>query len=176
MNGIAIKVNGEYKTYDVNSGMLVNCAHFVFDVGDDMFFVIPTNNVQRGDILLASYGPVCVIEAMENEIRAFDYKTGTIVSLVPERYVCFGATYFYSKIVSPFANVAAGGDMNKIMPLMMMSSMTKEGGDMSKMMAMSMMMNGGFNFNDMFGGMFGAPAEKSCNSDKCKCDCDKEAN
>jgi hypothetical protein len=172
MNGIAINVNGEYKTYDVNSGMLVNCADFVFDVGDDMFFVIPTNNVLKGDILLASSGPVCVIEVKDNEIRAFDYKSGTIVSLVPERYVCFGATYFYSKIVSPFANITAGGDMNKIMPIMMMSSMSKDGGDMSKMMAMSMMMNSGFNFNDMFGGMFGTPLTEKAPT----IECDKEAN
>ena len=33
MNGIAINVNGEYKTYDVNTGTLVNCADFVFDIG-----------------------------------------------------------------------------------------------------------------------------------------------
>lgn len=30
MNGIAINVNGEYKTYDVNSGVLMNCDDFVF--------------------------------------------------------------------------------------------------------------------------------------------------
>lgn len=157
MNGIAINVNGEYKTYDVNSGTLVNCADFVFDIGDDMFFVIPTNSAQRGDILLAASGPVCVIEAKDNEIRAFDYKTGTIINMVPERYVCFGTTYFYSKIVSPFANMTMGGDMSKIMPFMMMSSMSKDGGDMSKMMCMSMMINGGFNFGDMFSGMFETP-------------------
>lgn len=161
MNGIAIKVNGEYKTYDVESGMLVNCSDFVFDIGDDMFFAIPATSVARGDVIIAANGPACVIEASANEIKAFDYKTGTIVTLVPERYIFFGNTYFYTKIVSPFSNMAKGDNaIEKMMPLMMMSSMTKEGGDMSKMMCMGMMMNGGFNFNDMFSGMFGSTEKK----------------
>lgn len=67
MNGIAINVNGEYKTYDVNSGVLMNCDDFVFDVGDDMFFAVPCNKVDKGDIIIASSGPACVIEATEKK-------------------------------------------------------------------------------------------------------------
>ena len=50
LNGIAIRVGDQYKTYDVNSGVLTNCDDFVFDVGDDMFFAIPTNKVQKKSI------------------------------------------------------------------------------------------------------------------------------
>ena len=60
MNGIAVKTPGGYKVYDVNSGKLVNCADFVFDIGDDMFFVIPTNSLVRGDIVLINGKPACV--------------------------------------------------------------------------------------------------------------------
>ena len=151
MNGIAINVNGEYKTYDVDKGILMNCDDFVFDVGDDMFFSIPCNKVRKGDIILASSGPVCVIEAKKNEIKGFDYKTGTIVSIVPERHVFFGSTYFYSKIFSPFINVMKGNNsMEKMAQYMMLSEMTKGNSDMGKMMGMTMMMNGGMDFSNMF--------------------------
>ena len=155
MNGIAVKVGTDYKTYDVNTGVLVNCADFVFDVGDDMFFVMPTNDVKKGDLILATNGPACVINVNENEIRAFDYKTGTIVSLVPERYVFFGGTYFYSKVVSMFGDVSGGMTPNNIMPYMMMSEMCKGStSEFGKMAAMSMMFSGGagMNFSNLFSG------------------------
>ena len=40
------------------------------------------------------------------------------------------------------------------MKMMMMQSLLKDGGEMNKIMAYSMMMNGGFNFDSMFGNMF----------------------
>ena len=151
MNGIAINVNGEYKTYDVDKGILMNCDDFVFDIGDDMFFSIPCNNVHKGDIILASSDPVCVIEAKKNEIKGFDYKNGTLVSIVPERHIFFGSTYFYSKIFSPFANVIKGNNsMEKMAQYMMLSEMTKGDSDMGKMIGMAMMMNGGMDFSNMF--------------------------
>lgn len=164
MNGIAININGEYKTYDVETGTFTNCTDFVFDVGDEMFFSLPTNNVTRGDIILAPGGPAAVIEVKENEIRAFDYKTGTIVNIVPEKYVFFGDTYFYSKIVSPFAAMGMGSSDN-VMKMMMMQSLLKDGGEMNKIMAYSMMMNGGFNFDSMFGNMF-SPGTSTATSKK----------
>ena len=155
MNGIAVKVGNDYKTYDVNSGTLVNCADFAFDIGDDMFFVMPTNDVKRGDLILASNGPSCVISVSENEIKVFDYKTSAIVTIVPERYVFFGGTYFYSKVVSMFGDISNGMTPNNIMPYMMMSEMCKGNtSDFGKMAAMSMMFNGGMgmNFSNMFSG------------------------
>ena len=54
MNGIAIKTSNGYKTFDPTTQTLVNCADFVFDIADDMFFCLPTNSVQTGDIIIAS--------------------------------------------------------------------------------------------------------------------------
>ena len=154
-NGVAIKINGQYKTYDVDTGILTNCDDFVFDIGDEMFFAIPCNKVSKRDIILAANGPACVINASENEIKAFDYKTGTIVTIVPERHILFGSTYFYSKIFSPFANMAKGDNpMEKMLPLMMFSEMSKSDSDMSKTMGIAMLMNGGMNFTSMFDGVF----------------------
>ena len=56
---IAIKTTNGYKTYDVDTGSLVNCDDFAFDVGQDFFFIIPTNKVQKGDIIIAGGKPCC---------------------------------------------------------------------------------------------------------------------
>ena len=49
---IAIKVPGGYKTYNPTQKAFINCDSFVFDIGDEMFFVIPTNTVTIGDIIM----------------------------------------------------------------------------------------------------------------------------
>ena len=156
MNGVAIKTQDGYKAYDVDTGNLVNCQDFVFDIGEDMFFIIPTNDVKKGDIILANGKPACVIEAAPNEIKAFSYETSTLITLVPEKYIFFGNTYFYSKIVSIFGNVTKGMKIDQMMPLMMMSEMMKDSNDsgFAKMLPMAMMMNGGLNFGEMFSGIF----------------------
>ena len=78
MNGIAININGEYKTYDVETGTFTNCTDFVFDVGDEMFFSLPTNNVTRGDIILAPGGPAAVIEVKETRFELLTIKQGLL--------------------------------------------------------------------------------------------------
>lgn len=156
MNGdMAIKTSNGYKTYDAESGALVNCDNFVFDIGSEMFFLIPTNKVQKGDIILASGKPHCVIGAEKNRIEALRYEDGSIVNIVPERHVFMGQTYFYGKIVSMFGNMKGKG-MNSMMKYMMMSEMMKGKNDaMSNMLPMMFLMgNGGGNMDNMFEGMF----------------------
>ena len=54
VNGrIAVKTRAGYRTYDMKSGRLTNCDSFVLDIGDDFFFLLPTNHVKPGDIILA---------------------------------------------------------------------------------------------------------------------------
>ena len=154
MNGIAIKTNDGYKVYDVNTGTLINCADFVFDVGDDMFFCIPTNSVNKGDIILSNGKPVCVISINNNQIQAFRYHDSSIVTIVPENLVFMGSNYFYSKIVSFCGDFSNGFDMQKIAPLLYMQAMMKND---------SMMMNSGFNFNSMFGNLFNPMATNNTN-------------
>ena len=157
MNGeIAIKTSSGYKTYNVKTGTLTNCDNFAFDVGEDWFFVIPTNKVTRGDIILAGGRPRCVIEVKDNEIKTFCYEDGTISTIVPEHHVFMGKQYFYGKIVSMFGNIKKGGT-EKIFKYMMMAEMMKglNGGSNNSMsmMPMMLMMNGGNGegfFNDMF--------------------------
>ena len=50
--GVAIKTANGYKTYDNATGRLTNCSDFVFNIGEEFFFVIPANRVKKGDIIL----------------------------------------------------------------------------------------------------------------------------
>lgn len=157
--GIAVKTSTGYKSYNVKSGRLTNCSNFVFGNTEEFFFVIPTNKVEAGDIILISGKPKCVIEAEKNKITVINYEDATIDTVVPERHVFMGNTYFYGKIVSMFGNDFKGGKkgMSKMMSYMMMSEMMKGNGGMgnnnNSMLPMMLMMNGG-GFADMFEGMF----------------------
>lgn len=157
MNGdMAIKTSNGYKTYDVKTGALTNCDSFVFDIGSEFFFIIPTNKVESGDVILAAGKPHCVIKVETNRIEALRYEDGSIVSIVPERNVLFGKTYFYGKIVSMFGRVKGGKGMKGMMKYMMMSEMMKgnsgNNSNMNSMLPMMMLMNGG-GMEDMFGDM-----------------------
>lgn len=133
---IAIKTKGGYKSYNVKTGMLTNCANFVFNMGDEFFFVMPTNHLKIGDIILVNGTPRCVIKVENNDITAFNYENGTKEIIVPERHIFLGKQYLYGKIVSPMGNMMKG---NNIMKYMMMSEMLKG-------------FNGGNNANNAFGG------------------------
>jgi len=151
---IAIKTSTGYKTYNVKTGRLTNCSNFAFDIGEDFFFVIPTNKVSVGDIILVNGKPCAVIGIEKNAIKTFSYEDSSIREIVPEHHVFMGNTYFYGKIFSMFGNVfGKKGGMNNIFKYMMMSEMFKgKSGDMNSMMPMMMMMGGGM--GDMFDGMF----------------------
>ena len=154
---MAIKTSNGYKTYDVKTGTLVNCSDFVFADGSDFFFIIPTNKVETGDVILAAGKPHCVIKAEANRIEALRYEDGSIVNIVPEHHMLFGRTYFYGKIVSMFGKVKGDKGMKGMMKYMMLSEMMKGNGgngnsSMSSMLPMMMLMNGGV--SDMFEGMF----------------------
>lgn len=157
--GIAVKTSGGYKSYNMKTGTLTNCNSFVFNSTDEFFFVIPTNKVEVGDIILISGKPKCVIAAEKNKITVINYEDSTIDTVLPERHVFMGNTYFYGKIVSMFGNDFKGGKkgMNKMMSYMVMSEIMKGNGgtanNANSMLPMMLMMNGG-GFADMFDGMF----------------------
>lgn len=158
--GIAVKTSGGYKSYNVKSERLTNCDSFVFPAGDEFFFVIPTNKVVKGDIILVGGKPKCVIEAEKNKITVINYEDSTIDTILPERHVFMGSTYFYGKIVSMFGNNFKGGKkgIEKVMSYMMISEMMKGGSgednntNVMSSLPMFMMMSGGS--NNFFEGMF----------------------
>ena len=150
--GIAVKTSSGYKTYDVGSGRLTNCTNFVFEAPDEFFFVMPTNKVREGDIILVSGKPRCVVKAEKNLITVINYEDSTIEQIIPERHVFMGNTYLYGKIVSMFGDSLGKGKKGteKIMQYMIMSEMMK-GSDGSKNMLPMLMMMGGKNpFENLF--------------------------
>lgn len=158
--GIAVKTSTGYKTYNLKQNKLTNCSKFVFNIGEEFFFVIPTNSVKPGDIILVSGKPRCVVSKAKDTITVINYEDSTVETILPERHVFMGNTYFYGKIVSMFGSdiLKGGKGVNKMMSYMMMSEMMKGngtsdmGGNMSAMLPFMMMSNGGM--SDMFDGMF----------------------
>jgi len=160
MNGnIAVKCENGYKSYNVKKGTLTNVTNFCFNVGDEMFFVIPTNKVEVGDIILVQGKPKCVTEVNKKIITVIDYENSEVRQVVPERHVFMGSTYFYGKVISMFGNsFKQGKGLDNVMKMMMMSQMLGSGsqqggmfgGCMGQVMAMSMFMGG----NNPFEGMF----------------------
>lgn len=150
--GIAVKTANGYRSYNVKTGRLTNCENFVFNIGEEFFFLIPTNKVAKGDIILASGKPKCVIEVNKGKITVVSYEDSTIETIIPERHMFMGNTYFYGKIVSMFGGdiLKGKGGTKNIMKYMMLSEMMKggNGGSMSNMLPL-MMMGGGM--SDMFG-------------------------
>ena len=97
---IAVKTSTGYKVYDLATRKLINVASFCFDVGAEMFYVIPTNEVHPGENIIHKGRPRCVISATENEIVAINYENATQEVIIPERHVFMGNVYFVGKIVS----------------------------------------------------------------------------
>lgn len=155
--GIAVKTNDGYKTYNVKTNKLTNCSNFVFDIGEEFFFAVPTNKVEKGDIIIASGKPKCVISVDKDTLTVMNYEDATVQNILPERHVFMGNTYFYGKIVSMFGNSITNGKKgtDKLMKYWMMSEMMKGGtpggNQMSSMLPLMMM---GGNFSDMFDGIF----------------------
>lgn len=156
--GIAVKTSNGYKSYNMKTGRLTNCDSFVFNIGEEFFFVIPTNKPEPGDILLVGGKPKCVIEAEKNKLTVINYEDSTVETILPERHVFMGNTYFYGKIVSMFGSNLIKGKKgtNKIMQYMMMSEMMKgnsEGTGTGMNAMLPLMMMGG-NMGNIFDGMF----------------------
>lgn len=158
--GIAVKTSTGYKTYNLKTNRLTNCNNFVFNIGEEFFFVIPTNKVEPGDIIIVSGKPKCVVSSDKNTITVINYEDSTVENILPERHVFMGNTYFYGKIVSMFGSDIMKGkkSMNKMMSYMLMSEMMKgnngnsANNGMNSMLPFMMMGNNGF--SDMFDGMF----------------------
>lgn len=149
---IAVKTDNGYKSYNTKTKRLTNCSNFVMDIGEDFFFVIPTNHVSEGDIILVNGKPRCVISADKNSINVINYENSTIENVVPERHIFMGETYFYGKIVSMFGtNIGKGKNVLKYM--MFSELMNNKGGSGNNLLLPLMLMNGG-TMDNIFDGMF----------------------
>lgn len=168
MNGkIAIKTSNGYKVYDKKTGNLTNCANFVLDIADDMFFIMPTRKLNPGDIVLINGVPVYVLEVKsQNRVEVMSYEDSSIKTVIPERHAFLGRK-FYGKIVSLMGNGfnGKGGFFKNMLKFKMMSSMFGGGNSSGNMfggnnMAMMMLMgNGGMD------GLFNGICDDDCEDD-----------
>lgn len=179
--GIAVKTSAGYRSYNVKTGKLRNCDNLVFSFGDGMFFVIPATRVKPGDIILNGGKPACVRKAGKDSIEVINYETSVVETILPERHVFMGNTWFYGKIVSLFgdgASICGKGSVSKMMKFMMLSSLMgnssaaadggsagvmamPDGGNMNMLMPLLLMKGGGF--DDLFGGLFEEEADDAEN-------------
>ncbi len=168
---IAVKTSNGYKSYNVKEGVLTNVTNFCFDIGEEFFFLIPTNQVSEGDIILVDGKPKCVISCNGKIITAIDYESSEIRQILPEHHALMGNIYFYGKIVSIFGNtkfIKSQKGISQMMKMMMLSSMMKGQqqdkngmGGFSQMLPMMMFMNdGGGGFSKMFEGLFDQTSDK----------------
>lgn len=168
VNGnIAVRTTNGYKSYNMKTGKLINCNNFVFDIGEEFFFVIPTNKVEKGDIILAQgkgggRKPKCVMDVNPSFITVINYEDSTVEQILPERHMFMGNTYFYGKIVSMFNFSGGKGKKNgfenilkyKMMSEMMGGKNNANNNGMGNLMMLGMMSNGGFSDMFNFDGIF----------------------
>jgi len=150
--GIAVKTSSGYKTYNDATGRMINCQNFVFPDGEDFFFVIPTNKVKKGDIILRNGKPSYVLDECKDTIKVLNYENSVIETVLPERYIFMGNTYFYGKIVSIFGidGLRSRKGFGKIMKYMMLSQMLKGSGEKSVLPLMLLMGKGDISLDSLF--------------------------
>lgn len=176
---VAVNTSNGYKTYDVDKERLTNCDGFVFDIGEEFFFVVPTNHAQVGDILLINGKPKCVREVKNKTISVIDYEDSSIKEILPERHIIMGNSYLYGVVRSLFGDTRNPKGTKSMMKMMMVGSMFGQmfggkDGSTGKMNPMSMfggsdndgqtnpmmqlaamsMMFGGGGMGDMLDGVF----------------------
>lgn len=162
MNGeIAVRTSNGYKTYNLKKKRLTNVGSFAFDMFN-MFWSIPTNHVEVGDIILVNKGgkrtPRCVTKVADDVITAVNYEDNEVCQILPERHILMGKVYFYAKVFCPFKNMMSGGNgMGSMIKMAMMSQMFNGGnagnGNMfGNMMPLMLMAGKDSPFNSIFGG------------------------
>ena len=109
-----------------------------------------------------------------------NYETSAVETILPERHVFMGNTWFYGKIVSLFgdgSSICGKGGLTKMMKLMMMSSLFDNAGaaadgtmaapgmgNINAIMPLLLLKGGGF--DDLFGGLFDEDEKDTEGGDK----------
>lgn len=130
---VAVKCSdGTYKCWNDQKSRLTNVTSFSMKV-PNMFFVVPTNKVKIGDVILdpkkvngeTKVFPKCVIGVDDKSIEVIDYENNEIRKILPVRHELMGSFYLYQKIVNPFSNKMFKGKtlMAKFMNMQAMSYM-----------------------------------------------------
>lgn len=135
-----------YRAFDIHKGKMTNVGDFAFSAGKDMFFMFPTRELKKGDIVVIDGEPMCVLKVDGEQISVLTYDKNVVETRMVDNIMFLGKP-MYGKVVSIFSMLfkQAGGS---------------DAGMMKAMFAMSMLSSGQNGANplaSMFG-VGGAPA------------------
>lgn len=133
INGLAVRGREEkYLTFNPETRELIEVTTGFFDDMKDLLFLMPTTELEVGDIILHQNKPYYITVSKDNVIKGIDFEDAIESVLVPKTNV-FGIKY-YTKVFNCLGtNNILGSDMTSN-PMMIYALMGGKDFDLSKIM------------------------------------------
>ena len=133
INGLAVKgKDGKYVTFNPETRELVEVTTGFFDDMKDLLFLMPTTELEVGDIILHQNKPYYITVSKDNIVKGIDFEDAIESTLVPKTNV-FGMKY-YTKVFNCLGtNNILGTDIASN-PMMAYALMGGKDFDLSKIM------------------------------------------
>ena len=133
INGLAVKgKDGKYITFNPETRELVEVTTGFFDDMKDLLFLMPTTELEVGDIIIHQNKPYYITVSKDNVVKGVDFEDAIESTLVPKTNV-FGMKY-YTKVFNCLGtNNILGTDIASN-PMMAYALMGGKDFDLSKIM------------------------------------------
>lgn len=133
INGLAVKgKDGKYVTFNPETRELVEVTTGFFDDMKDLLFLMPTTELEVGDIIIHQNKPYYITVSKDNIVKGIDFEDAIESTLVPKTNV-FGMKY-YTKVFNCLGtNNILGTDIASN-PMMAYALMGGKDFDLSKIM------------------------------------------
>lgn len=133
INGLAVKgKDGKYVTFNPETRELVEVTTGFFDDMKDLLFLMPTTELEVGDIIIHQNKPYYITVSKDNVVKGIDFEDAIESTLVPKTNV-FGMKY-YTKVFNCLGtNNILGTDIASN-PMMAYALMGGKDFDLSKIM------------------------------------------
>lgn len=133
INGLAVKgKDGKYVTFNPETRELVEITTGFFDDMKDLLFLMPTTELEVGDIIIHQNKPYYITVSKDNIVKGIDFEDAIESTLVPKTNV-FGIKY-YTKVFNCLGtNNILGTDIASN-PMMAYALMGGKDFDLSKVM------------------------------------------
>lgn len=133
INGLAVKgKDGKYVTFNPETRELVEVTTGFFDDMKDLLFLMPTTELEVGDIIIHQNKPYYITVSKDNVVKGIDFEDAIESTLVPKTNV-FGMKY-YTKVFNCLGtNNILGTDISSN-PMMAYALMGGKDFDLSKIM------------------------------------------
>lgn len=133
INGLTVRGrDGKYLTFNPETRELVEVTAGFFDDMDDLLFLMPTTELEAGDIILHQNKPYYITQVNSNNVKGVDFEEAVENTLIPKTNV-FGMKY-YTKVFNCLGtNNILGADIASN-PAMAYALMGGKDFDISKVM------------------------------------------